>query len=105
METKQKYHKGFTKVGKVLPDRIKEYKLQKTFYKHQAIKHWDETAAHFFGDAWQQVKAVDLKNGTLIVACLSKELAYQIKLLAKRIIEKLNTLIGKNVVYVINVEL
>ena len=101
---KQKTYKGFTKVGKVLPGRIKEYKLQNAFYKHQALKHWEQAVARFIGETSKSAKAVDLKNGVLIVACLSKDLAYQIKLLARRIIEEINQLIGKAVVFAIYTE-
>lgn len=59
----------------------------------------------FAEELGKETKAIDLKNGILIVACLSKELAYQIKILAQRIIEYINQLIGKQVVYAISVEI
>ncbi len=101
----QKYHKGFTKIGKILPNTIKQYKLEKSFYRHQALKHWETVAGKFFAEAREQVRAIDLKNGILTVACLSKDLAYEIKLLAKRIVDELNKLIGKLVVFAIHVEI
>ena len=75
---KLKIQKGFNSVGAVLPDRIKQYKLQKAFYKHQAIRFWQDAAHGFAEELGRETRAIDLKNGILIVACLSKELAYQI---------------------------
>ena len=95
---------GFNSIGAVLPDRIKQYKLQKAFYKHQAIRFWQDAAQGFAEELGRETRAIDLKNGILIVACLSKELAYQIRILAARIIEQINQLIGKQVVYAISVE-
>ncbi len=102
---KSNNQKGFNSVGAVLPGRIKQYKLQKAFYKHQAIRYWRDAAMGFAEELGKETKAIDLKNGILIVACLSKELAYQIKILAQRIIEYINQLIGKQVVYAISVEI
>ena len=101
---KAKTHKGFTKINKVLPGRIKEYKLEKAFYKHQVIKHWEQAAMRYVGDVKDKARAIDLKNGVLVVACLSKELAYQIRLLAKRIMDDINQLVGKTVVFAIYTE-
>lgn len=101
---KSKTQKGFKSVGSVLPDRMKQYKLQKAFYKHQAIRYWKDAARSFADDLSKETKAIDLKNGILIIACLSKELAYQIKILSQRIIAHINQLIGKHVVYAIAVE-
>lgn len=101
---KNQNYKGFTKVGRVLPARIKEYKLEKAFYKHQAIRFWDEAITRCIGEVKNQAKAMDLKNGVLVVACLSRDLAYQIKLLAKRIMDEINRLVGKAVVFAIHTE-
>ena len=102
---KQKHYQGFTQVNKILPGKIKEYKLEKAFYKHQALKYWQAAAAKFLEQAEEQTHALDLRNGILVVACLSKELAYQIKLLAQRIAYELNRLIGKAVVFAIYTEI
>ena len=101
---KSKYNKGFTPIKKVLPDRIKEYKLEKSFYRHQALRHWETAVCKFLDKAGRQTRAVDLKNGVLLVACLSKDLAYQIRLLAQRIVDEINQLIGKSVVFAIYTE-
>lgn len=99
-----KKQKGFTSVGNVLPNRIKEYKLQHAFYKHQAIKYWNEVAGKFVEQAKEQTRAIDFKNGVLLIVCLSKELAYEIRLIAARVINEINQLIGKLVVFAIHIE-
>ena len=85
------YH-GFEKVNKILPGKIKQYKLEKSFYKRQAIKHWHGAACKYIDKAHESTQALDLKNGVLTIACLSKEIAYQIKLLAQRIMYEINKL-------------
>lgn len=101
---KPKYNKGFTPMGNVLSDRIKEYKLQGAFYKHQALKYWASVIVGYVAEAKEQTRAIDLRNGVLVIACLSKDLAYQIKLLAQRIIAEINRLIGQSVVFAIYTE-
>ncbi len=96
---------GFTSIQKVLPNKLKQYKLEAAFYKHQAIKHWNEAAGKFINQAKDQTKAIDLKNGILVVACLSKELAYEIRMIVERIVYEINKLIGKSVVFGIHMEI
>lgn len=101
---KQKNYKGFTQVGAILSGKMDNQKLQQAFYRQQAIKFWGEVSSGFISNAKDLAKAVDLKNGVLVIACLSRELAYQIKLLSQRIINEINLLVGKAVVYAIFVE-
>lgn len=101
---KPKRSKGFIQVNELLSQKITQDKLKKAFNKHRAIKYWEEVVGGILGDAAQQAKAVDLRNGVLVVACLSQELAYQIKLLANRIIEEINRLAGFRVVFALYVE-
>ena len=82
----------------------KRYKLEHALQKHQVLSHWEEVIAAFFQDATGQTKPLDFKNGTLTVACLSKELAYEIKLLTHRLLSAINDLLGAFVVRAIRVE-
>lgn len=91
-------------MGKVLSDRIQEYKLQPAFSKHQALKYWAKVVGAYLAEAKEQTRAVDLRNGVLVVACLTKDLAYQIKLLSHRIIAEINKLVGQVVVFAIHTE-
>jgi predicted nucleic acid-binding Zn ribbon protein len=79
-------------------------KTQRYLNKALVIKNWEDVASKFVPESFELTKAVDYKNGVLYVACLTKEIAYRIKLLAQRLIEKLNTVLGKNLVFAINIE-
>ena len=91
-------------VNKILNKKFDDPKLRNSYYRHLVMRKWTVAAAKFLDQAEALSKAVDFKNGVLLVACLSKELAYQIKLLASRIIEELNRLIGQAVVFGVYVE-
>jgi hypothetical protein len=49
-------------------------------------------------------QAIDFKKGILVIACLSKDIASQVRLLSDRIIHALNQVLGKQLVYAIHVE-
>lgn len=89
---------------KVLSQTAKQKKFEPALHRYQALKHWQEVAGEFLTEAKELTRATDLKNGILHIACLSKEIAYQLKLLASRIIYALNQAIGKNIIRAIQVE-
>ena len=99
------YKKGFLRIEPVIIQAAKNYHLEGAFYKAKVLKHWQEVASGFVSQATDLTKAIEFKKGVLTVACLSREVAYNIKLLAVRIIESLNQLLGKTVVFAIQVEL
>ena len=68
------------------------------------LHHNLETAESFFDKAKELTRAVDFKNGVLHVACLSREIAFQLKLLASRIVYALNQLICKTIIYSLSIE-
>lgn len=82
----------------------KQYNLENALSRHRALKHWQEIAEAFVEGSQSLTKAVDFKKGILTVACLSREVAGKIKLLAQKIMEALNQIIGKRVVYAIYLE-
>jgi len=98
------YHKGFVKIGKVLSSSPKTANLQPAMSKYQVFKYWEQAVCSFFEKAKGQTKAMDFKRGILTVACLSRDLAYDIKAMARRIIQVLNELIGKTVLYALHIE-
>jgi len=100
----KKQNKQFSSIKNVLSDTAKRYKLESSLYKYQILSHWEEIIAKFLEGAEGKTKAVDFKNGTLTVACLSSELAYEIKLLAHRIIVAMNEILGKFIVRALHVE-
>lgn len=101
---KNNYIKGFAKLDKLLNQTAKQYNLENAVYKHRALKHWHEIASSFVGEAKNLTQAIDFKKGVLTVACLSREVAGKIKLLAQRIIYALNQLLGKQLVFAIYIE-
>ncbi len=103
-KTSIKHKTGFVPVGKILPVKSKEYKLDSALVRYKALKFWQTAAADFLENSGELTRALEFKNGVLVVACLSQELAYQIKVLSGRIIYVLNGLLGKNLVFAIRVE-
>lgn len=94
----------FTKIDKILKTTSKSYKLEAAIYRHKLIKSWQGVVASFISEASDNTRVIDFKKGVLQVACLSKDLAYKIKLLSKRIIHALNQLLGATVVFSLDVE-
>lgn len=97
-------YKSFESLERAIGQAAKEKKLVGALNRYKALKNWEKAASGFILEAKNLTRAMDLKNGVLLVACLDREIAYQIKLLAARIIFVLNQLVGKQVVYAIQVE-
>ncbi len=72
--------------------------------RHSVLNSWERVIAEFFEGGESQTKAVEFKQGVLLVACLSKELASKIKLFAQRIIYLLNQSLGQTVVYSLQID-
>jgi hypothetical protein len=104
MSSKQNFYKGFIPIDRLLKNTAKEYDLESALYRHQTITGWQKVASGFIEDAGVKTKALDFSKGVLTIACLSREVAYKIKLMAEQIIAALNEVIGKRVVYAIYVE-
>ncbi len=104
MTNQKNNYNGFSRIDKVLGKTAKDYNLETALYKHKTLKHWHEVASGFIEEARRLTQAIDFKKGVLTVACLSSEVASQVRLLAQRIIYALNQIIGKQMVYAIYVE-
>ncbi len=96
--------KSFESLGRVIGQVAREKKMVGAVNRYKILKNWERAVSSFITQAGDTTRALDVKNGVLFIACLNREVAYQIKLLAARIIELLNQLVGKQVVYAINVE-
>ena len=97
--------KGFVRAAHAaLSAHPKAQVFQKALIRHQAITVWQKAATEFFDSAGNQSKAVDFKDGTLFIACLSKDMANKIKMFAQRIIYILNQLLGQQLVFALRVE-
>lgn len=104
MELRNKRKHGFEKISRAFAGQARPKKVDEAFWKYKAVKHWDEAAAGFFEEAKEFTRAVDFKNGTLTVASLSRELALKLKMLAEKIIEALNNILGRRVVFKLVIE-
>jgi hypothetical protein len=104
MTNQKNYSKGFSRIDKTLNQAAKQYKLEGALNKYQASKYWSEVAGVFVEGARDLTKVMDFNKGVLKVACLSREAAYQIRLLSTKIISALNEVLGKRVVFAIYVE-
>lgn len=104
MTPKQNYHKGFTSIDKLLKNSAKEYHLEGALYRHRTLKQWERVAPGFIEDAENLTKAIDFKKGILTIACLTREAAYQVKIMAERLIMALNQILGKQLIYAIYIE-
>jgi hypothetical protein len=102
MNSKDNYNKGFSKIDKVLNKTAKN--LENALYKHKALKHWQEIATAFVEEAASFTQAINFEKGILTIACLSREVASKIKLLADRIITALNEILGRQMFFAIYVE-
>lgn len=94
----------FTKIDKVIKTAAKNHKLTSALYRHKLLSSWHKIAESFVSEAAEATKAVDFQKGVLWVACLSQEIAYQIKVLSQRLIYALNELLGFQAVFAIHVE-
>lgn len=95
---------NFTKIDKLIKYNAKEHNLEAALYRHKVIKTWGEIASAFVDGANKLTQAVDFKKGVLKIACLSREVASLIRLLAEKIVAAINEVIGKRVLFSIFVE-
>ncbi len=91
-------------INKTLKGQIKKYKLEDKVKGYEVLKYWEEAISKILPDAVQKTLALSFEKGVLRVASLSREIALEIKLFAKRLIYELNGLLGKELVYAIYCE-
>ena len=87
------------KINKTLNQRIKKYKIEEKVKAEQLLKAWEKVISDFLPNAAKKTMALAFEKGVLKIASLSKEIAYEIHLYQKRLVEALNNYIGKNLVY------
>jgi zona occludens toxin (predicted ATPase) len=102
-QNKKPFRKGFMKIDGLLYDLAKTHKLEAVLQKQTVSKNWENILSGFFEKSQGQTKVLDLKNGVLVVASLDKQLAYEIKVLAQRIIYALNSFLGGQFIFAIRV--
>jgi hypothetical protein len=97
---------GFIKLEKVISQNLSaDHKLQEAMFKHKIVGLWEGVASGFFSEAKELTRAVDFHKGCLVVACLNRELAQKIQLLARRIINAINEVLGKTLVFALKLEI
>ncbi len=87
------------KIDKTLRGQIKKYKIEDKVKAQQMLNSWEKIISDFLPEAAHKTMAIAYERGILKIAALSREVAYEINLYAKRIIEALNALVGKQLVY------
>lgn len=93
------------KISKSLDQSVRKYKIEDKVKQHQLLVVWEKVVSEFLPNAAKQTMAVAFEKGVLRVASLTKEIAYEISLYQKRIIEALNAFLGKQLVYRIECEI
>ncbi len=104
MLTTRNHSKGFSKIDKLISISAKEHHFEQTLYKHKVLKYWREVVGAFVEEAKELTQAMDLKKGVLVIACLSREVAQKLKVLASNIVSALNQLLGKQVIFALYFE-
>jgi hypothetical protein len=94
----------FSPVGSLLPDSLKQHKIEMATDRYTALQLWEEVLTGFLNKAADKTKAIDLHDGTLIVACLDEILAKEINGFLPMLTDALNRLAGKNIIKNIRIE-
>ena len=94
----------FNTVGDLIPKMLQERHLDEIVEEQRVLRTWDRVVRGFFTESTQQTKAIEFKQGKLIVACLSHELARKIINLIEQITRAINEVLGKKTVFVIHIE-
>ncbi|MEK7075773.1 MAG: hypothetical protein AAB948_03205 [Patescibacteria group bacterium] len=87
------------RINKTLYANIRKYKIEDKVKANELLKLWDKVIADFMPHAVKQTMAISYEKGVLKIAALSKDIAYQIHLYQKRLIQMLNDLLGKRMVF------
>ncbi|MDB4939724.1 MAG: hypothetical protein JWO40_149 [Candidatus Doudnabacteria bacterium] len=87
------------KINKTLNSTIKKYKIDEKVKQYQLLSIWEKVISEFMPNAAQKTMALAFEKGVLKIASLTRELAYEINLYQKRLIEALNACLGRQLVY------
>ncbi|MBU6447282.1 DUF721 domain-containing protein [Patescibacteria group bacterium] len=87
------------KIDKALSRQLKKYKIEDKVKAQQLLIAWEKIISDFLPNAARQTMAYAYERGVMKIAVLSREIAYEINLYAKRIMDALNSIVGKHLVY------
>ncbi|MFA6322372.1 MAG: DUF721 domain-containing protein [Candidatus Buchananbacteria bacterium] len=90
---------SFTSIKKIIPKSVKAAGIQNNLNEAKILENFNETAAKVFGDrVLKKIKPLYIKDGTLMVACLSDVLAQYIRENERRFLFELNRPFGKGII-------
>lgn len=87
------------KIDKTLKWQLKKYKIEDKVKAQQLLMSWEKIISDFLPNAAKQTMAYAYERGAIKIAVLSREIAYEINLYAKRIMDALNAIVGKQLVF------
>jgi len=89
----------FTRINKIIPKAVKTAGLTVKLDEAQLLANFNDVAVMIFGDrVLKKIKPLYIKDGTLMVACLSDILAENIKRQERRFLFELNRPFHKGVI-------
>lgn len=90
---------SFVNIGKIIPKAVKSAGIEVSLNEAKLLDNFNETAVKVFGeDVLKKIKPLYIKNGTLMVACLSDLLATRIRDNERRFLYELNKPFHKGVI-------
>ena len=82
---------SFVNIGKLVKKSVKDSGIQDNINVIEVLESFDKVMTDLFGeDILKKIKALEIKDGVLDIACLSSVLAERLKKQERRIIHKLN---------------
>ena len=89
----------FTRINKILPKVVKTAGIKVKIDESKVLDNFNDVAVNIFGEAvLKKMKPLYVKDGTLILACLSDLLIERIKQSESRFLWELNKPLGKKVI-------
>ena len=89
----------FTPISKIIPKAVKTAGITIKLDEAKLLENFDKVAVAIFGErVLKKIKPLYIKNGTLMVACLSDILAENIKHAEKKFLYELNKPFRKGVI-------
>ncbi len=87
------------RINKTLYANLRKHKIEDKVKATELLKLWDKVIVDFMPQASSQTMALAYEKGVLKIAVLSKDIAFQIHLYQKRLIQMLNDLLGRRMVF------
>ena len=83
--------KGFTKIGGIIPQKVRQLKLESQFKKQQIFHLWDRIVEDVCGPKFKdKSKPQNIRNKTLFIDCLNSIWANELRFSKNNFIKKIN---------------